>query len=279
MKKLLSLLLAATFILSAVVFHVSAESAEAFTVSVDTVNATQAQSDIVVPVRLSGNPGISGFSFCVEYDTDNLVLVKSEITIGSGYKVMKETSGNGLNLAWTGTDTYTDNGTVANLYFNIVPDAAVGKADVRIKYRDGYDSFYKTVDGEEQDIAVVSSDGGVNISNIEAVSGLKLNVGNASAALNETNIVIPISVENNTGISGFSFCVNYDATRLNLENADIALSDGYKVTSKPDGYEVNLAWTSENGFANNGIIANLHFSVKENAVPGKGYINVLFRDS
>lgn len=279
MKKLLSLLLAASFILSAVVFPVSAESAEAFTVSVDTVNATQAQSDIVVPVRLSGNPGISGFSFCVEYDTDNLVLVKSEITIDSGYKVIRETPGDGLNLAWTGTDTYTDNGTVANLYFNIVPDATIGKADVRIKYRDGYDSFYKTVDGEEQDIAVVSSNGGVNISNIEAVSGLKLNVGNASAALNETNIVIPISVENNTGISGFSFCVNYDTTRLSLENADIALSDGYKVTSKPDGYEVNIAWTSESGFANNGIIANLHFSVKENAVPGKGYINVLFRDS
>lgn len=279
MKKLLSLLLAASFILSAVVLPVSAESAEAFTVSVNTVNAAQAQNDIVVPVRLSGNPGISGFSFCVEYDTDNLVLVESEITIDSGYKVIRETSGDGLNLAWTGADIYTDNGTVANLYFNIVPDATVGKADVRIKYRDGYDSFYKTVDGEEQDISVVSSDGGVNISNIEAVYDLLLNVGNASAALNETDIVIPISVENNTGISGFSFCVNYDTTRLNLENADIALSDGYKVTSKPDGYEVNLAWTSENGFANNGIIANLHFSVKENATPGKGYINVLFRDS
>lgn len=278
MKKLLSLLLAASFILSAVVLPVGAESAEAFTVSVDTVNATQAQSDIVVPVRLSGNPGISGFSFCVEYDTDNLVLVKSEITIDSGYKVIRETSGDGLNLAWTGADTYTDNGTVANLYFNIVPDATVGKADIRIKYRDGYDSFYKTVDGGEQDIAVVSSDGGVNISNNEAVSELLLNVGNASAALNETDIVIPISVENNTGISGFSFCVNYDTTRLNLENADIALSDGYKVTSKPDGYGTNLAWTSENGFANNGIIANLHFTIKENAVPGKGYINVLFRD-
>ena len=96
--------------------------------------------------------------------------------------------------------------------------------------------------------------------------------------MNETDIAIPISVENNTGISGFSFCVDYDSTRLNLESSEIALNDGYKVVGTPEGHAVNLAWTSDSGFANNGIIAHLHFSVKENAVPGKGYISIAFRD-
>ena len=89
--------------------------------------------------------------------------------------------------------------------------------------------------------------------------------------MNGTDIAIPISVENNTGISGFSFCVDYDSTRLTLVSAETALNDGYKVVGTPEGHAVNLAWTSDSGFANNGIIAYLHFSVKENAVPGKRY--------
>ena len=65
MKKTLSLLLSVILLLSAIILPVSAESADTFTVSVDTVNAAQAQNDVVVPIRLSGNPGVSGFSLCL----------------------------------------------------------------------------------------------------------------------------------------------------------------------------------------------------------------------
>ena len=278
MKKTLSLLLSVILLLSAIILPVSAESADTFTVSVDTVNAAQAQNDVVVPIRLSGNPGVSGFSFCVEYDAQKLVLIKSEVAIDFGYKVAKETSDDGINLAWTGADNYTDDGIVANLHFNVAANASVSKADIKIKFRDGYDSFYQTIGGKEQDISVITQSGGVNISNAEPTSSLSVTVGTASAAMNETDIAIPISVENNTGISGFSFCVDYDSTRLNLESSEIALNDGYKVVGTPEGHAVNLAWTSDSGFANNGIIAYLRFSVKDNAVPGKGYISIAFRD-
>lgn len=278
MKKTLSLLLSVILLLSAIILPVSAESADAFTVSVDTVNAAQAQNDVVVPIRLSGNPGVSGFSFCVEYDAQKLVLIKSEVAINSGYKVAKETPDDGINLAWTGSDNYTDDGIVANLHFNVAANASVSKADIKIKFRDGYDSFYQTIGGKEQDISVITQSGGVNILSAEPTSSLSVTVGTASATMNETDIAIPISVENNTGISGFSFCVDYDSTRLNLESSEIALNGGYKVVGTPEGHAVNLAWTSDGGFANNGIIAYLHFSVKENAVPGKGYISIAFRD-
>ena len=206
------------------------------------------------------------------------MLIKSEVAIDFGYKVAKETSDDGINLAWTGADNYTDDGIVANLHFNVAANASVSKADIKIKFRDGYDSFYQTIGGKEQDISVITQSGGVNISNAEPTSSLSVTVGTASAAMNETDIAIPISVENNTGISGFSFCVDYDSTRLNLESSEIALNDGYKVVGTPEGHAVNLAWTSDSGFANNGIIAYLRFSVKDNAVPGKGYISIAFRD-
>lgn len=278
MKKVLSLLLTVALILSAVALPVSAQEVKAFTVSLDTVNATQAQNNVVVPICLNNNPGISGFSFCVDYDTNNLVLVDSEITIDSGYKVIKETSSDGLNIAWTGTDNYTEDGTIAKLYFNITPSADIGTAEIKIKYRIGYDSFYKTEGGEENDINIISQSGGINITKAETNTGLCLAVGNANASMNETDVVVPISIDKNTGISGFSFCVNYDTARLQLNSSEIVLADGYKVINQPAGYNLGLAWTSENRFTNNGVIANLHFSVKDGAVPGKGYINVVFRD-
>lgn len=278
MKKILSLLLSLTLLLSAVILPVSAETADTFTVSVDTVNAVQSQSDVIVPIRLDGNPGVSGFSFCAEYDKERLVFVKAEIVIDSGYKVVKETADDGINLAWTGAENCTDSGVIANLHFNVVHNAALGNADVNIKFRDGYDSFYQTVGGKEQDISVVAQSGGVNISSTEPDSALSVAVGSASASMNDSDVVIPITVENNTGISGFSFCVNYDTTRLSLKSSEIALNEGYKVVGTPDSYAVNLGWTSDGILANNATIAYLHFSVKDSAVSGKGYINIVFRD-
>lgn len=278
MKKIISLMLTIALIISGLTLPTSAQSSESFTVSVDTVNAIQGQNNIVVPIRLSGNPGISGFSICVDYDKDKLMLVKAEIVIDYGYKVIKETSMDGVNIAWTGETNYSKNDMVAKLYFNVPANVVIGKADIKIKYRDGYDSFYQSVNGVENDLAVLSNNGSVNILEAESNENLSVKVGNLNVTPNNSDIVVPISIENNIGFSGFSFCVNYDTTRLQLEKTEIVLNDGYKVISSPSGYGVNIAWTSEKEFADDGVIANLHFSLKENAVSGKGYISIVFRD-
>ena len=274
-KRIFALLLSITLLLSTVVTPVSAERVNDFTVRVSDATATAGDSQVAVNILLENNPGIAGFSFCVNYDTEKLVLVESEINIEDGYKVVAQPTGYGVNLAWTGPSGYTGDGKIATLYFNIPKDLTTSEANVDIVYRAGYDSFY---DSHEHDIAVQIVNGKIAISTLQETDTPSVNIGGLSVNFDATDIVVPITVKNNPGFSGFSFCVNYDTSRLVLEDTDILLDGGYKVIGHPEGYGVNIAWTSTEAYTQDGTIAELHFSLKDNANSGKAYINTAFRD-
>lgn len=241
------------------------------------VKAEQGQSDIAVSVRLQNNPGIAGFSFCVDYDK-SLVLVESQIDIETGYKVVTMPTEHDINFAWTGNEPYCDDGTIVTMHFNVAKTASIGAAPIQICYRDGYDSFYIAEDGSEKDIDVVTVDGGIEVKTTLTSSQLQLDVATPFAEIGSSTIDVPISVSNNPGFSGFSFCINYDKSRLELDSSEILLVDGYKVIRKPDEYDLELAWTSLNGNQSNDTIAILHFSIKDDATPGKAYVNIAFRE-
>lgn len=274
-KRLLAFILVCTLMLSTVVTHVSAESAKDFSVRVSDTTATAGDSRVAVDILLENNPGLAGFSFCVDFDTDKLVLVESEISIEGGYQVVSHPTDHGVNLAWTDIADYHQNGKIATLYFNIPKDATAGDAVVEITYRDGYDSFY---DANEADYEVKTVNGKVTVAPLTETEDPAVNVGTESVNFGETDIIIPITVTNNPGFSGFSFCINYDTSRLILDDADIVIDGGYEVISHPEGYGVGLAWTNVTPYTSNGTIVELHFSVKDAAVSGKGYINIAFRD-
>ena len=275
MKKFLGLLLSFTLLLSIVVTPVSAESVSDFTVRVSDATATAGDDRVAVDIVLENNPGIAGFSFCVNYDTEKLVLVDSEINIENGYKVIAQPTGYGVNLAWTGPSGYSEDGKIATLYFNIPKNLTVSEANIDIVYREGYDSFY---DSHEHDIAVNTVNGKISIAALQEADRPSVNVDGVSVNFGATDIVVPISVKNNPGFSGFSFCVNYDTSRLVLENTNITIDGGYKVIGHPEGYAVNIGWTSTETYTQDGTIAELHFSLKDNANSGKAYINVAFRE-
>ena len=68
-KRIFALLLSITLLFSAVVTPVSAESINNFTVKVSDATATAGEARVAVDILLEDNPGIAGFSFCVNYDT------------------------------------------------------------------------------------------------------------------------------------------------------------------------------------------------------------------
>ena len=274
-KRIFALLLSITLLFSAVVTPVSAEGINDFTVKVSDVAATAGESQVAVDITLENNPGIAGFSFCVNFDTDKLVLVESKINIDGGHKVIAQPTGYGVNLAWTSASGYAQDGTIATLYFNVPKDLTTSEAEVEIVYRDGYESFY---DSNEDDISIQTVSGTVSIEALEESPSPVVNIGGVSANFGATDIIVPISVKNNPGFSGFSFCVNYDTNRLVLENTDILLDGGYEVIGHPDGYGVNIAWTSTEDFTSDGTIVELHFSLTDDADSGKAYINAIFRD-
>ncbi|MBR2455101.1 MAG: hypothetical protein IKB36_03515 [Clostridia bacterium] len=275
MKRIFALLLSITLLFSAVVTPVSAESINNFTVKVSDATATAGDSQVAVDIMLEDNPGIAGFSFCVNYDTEKLVLVESKINIEDGYKVVAQPTGYGVNLAWTSPSGYSEDGKIATLYFNVPKDLTSSEANIDIVYRDGYDSFY---DSHEHDIVVQSVSGTVTIAALQETNGPSVNIGGVSVNFGATDIVVPITINNNPGFSGFSFCINYDTTRLVLDSTNILIDGGYKVIGHPEGYGVNIAWTSTETYTQDGTIAELHFSLKDNANSGKAYINVVFRE-
>lgn len=274
-KRIFALLLSITLLLSAVVTPVSAESINNFTVKVSDATATAGDSQVAVDIMLEDNPGIAGFSFCVNYDTEKLVLVESKINIEDGYKVVAQPTGYGVNLAWTGSSGYSEDGKIATLYFNVPKDLTTCEANIDIVYRSGYDSFY---DSHENDIAVQTVKGKISIAALQETDKPSVNIGGVSVNFGATDIVVPITVKNNPGFSGFSFCVNYDTSRLVLESTNILLDGGYKVIGHPDGYGVNIAWTSTEAYTEDGTIAELHFSLTDDPNSGKAYINTAFRD-
>ena len=275
MKRIFALLLSITLLFSAVVTPVSAESINNFTVKVSDATATAGDSQVAVDIILEDNPGIAGFSFCVNYDTEKLVLVESKINIEDGYKVVAQPTGYGVNLAWTSPSGYSEDGKIATLYFNVPKDLTASEANIDIVYRDGYDSFY---DSHEHDIVVQSVSGTVTIAALQETNEPSVNIGGVSVNFGATDIVVPITINNNPGFSGFSFCINYDTTRLVLDSTNILIDGGYKVIGHPEGYGVNIAWTSTETYTQDGTIAELHFSLKDNANSGKAYINIAFRE-
>lgn len=273
-KRLLSLVLSFTLLIATFI-PVNAATEKDFTIKVNTVTATAGQNRVAVDILVENNPGVAGFSFCVNYDTEKLVLVESKIGIEDGYKVIAQPTGYGVNLAWTGFSGYSEDGKIATLYFNIPKDLATSEANIDIVYRAGYDSFY---DSGENDIVVQTVNGKISIEALEETDTPSVNIGGVSANFDATDIVVPVTVKNNRGFSGFSFCINYDESRLILNSADILMDGGYKVVGHPEGYGVNIAWTSTEAYTENGTIAELHFSLKEKANSGKAYIDTIFRE-
>lgn len=275
MKRILSLLLTAIVFLSLTVQSYRADDAAPITLRVADVSAHAGDRQVAVDVYIEGNSGISGFSFCVGHD-DDLVFAGAEIAV-SGYQVIKEVPGYGVNLAWTGNAEYTGSERVATLYFDVDENASPAVSSVSIVFRDGYDSLYRTQNGREEDVPVLSFDGSFTIAADEEDECLTAAAGRVNACAGDTDVVVPVSVTHNSGFSGFSFCVNYDTDRLELISAEIMLSGGYRVVSYPSGYGAAVAWTSDTDCAEDGEIVRLHFSVPDHAAAGEAAIQIVFR--
>ena len=87
-RRFIALLLSFVVFVSAAAIPVYAETTGDFTVKVGEITATAGDSMVAVDILLQNNPGIAGFSFCVNYDTERLVLVNALIWLEGGYRVV-----------------------------------------------------------------------------------------------------------------------------------------------------------------------------------------------
>lgn len=113
----------------------SSQAKEAITDSgliVDNVQAKPGDHNVVVPVRIQGNPGVLGLTFTLSYDEAVLTLKSAEN--GSAFDGVlslthSRSLGSGCVFTWDGVDVTSSDikdGAVLNLYFDIADNAALG---------------------------------------------------------------------------------------------------------------------------------------------------------
>lgn len=134
-------------------------------ISVGTVDGKAGQT-VTVPVSISGNPGIAGYSLKVDFDTNALTLnsmtVGSLITGNGTFSVNNEAH----IVNWYTVDNMTGNGELLKLSFTVKEGAAEGTIPVSVSLNDGLDSNLSNEDGIA--VPVTISSGGVRIAKAQS---------------------------------------------------------------------------------------------------------------
>lgn len=130
MKKLLSVLLALTMIAMWIPVGVTALEASDLKLTASNLEIEATAETVDVVLELSGNPGLTNFSFTVDYDTEAFTL--KTITPGADFAAFN-IDGNVANSpvtisAYTG-GLCTANGTYATLRFDVADGIAAGTYD------------------------------------------------------------------------------------------------------------------------------------------------------
>lgn len=134
-------------------------------ISVGTVDGKTGQT-VIVPVSISGNPGIAGYSLKIDFDANALTL--NSMTAGSLI------SGNGTfsvnNEAhivnWYTVDNMTGNGELLKLSFTVKEGATEGTIPVSVSLNDGLDSNLSNEDGIAVPVTIHS--GGIRIAKAQS---------------------------------------------------------------------------------------------------------------
>ena len=109
---------------------------------------------------------------------------------------------------------------------------------------------------------------------IPAADGTTIQIGKA-VSVREKEVVIPVSLSNNTGVASMNFKINYDKTRLQLTGFEDAQMTGWMVGV---GSGEKAIWVDENGSNVNGEILSLKFMVLDTAEDGLAEITVTEMD-
>lgn len=91
-------------------------------------------------------------------------------------------------------------------------------------------------------------------------------------------IEIKFSLENNPGILGMAFYVEYDETRLGIVQAEDKNLLGSAIFSPYENNPFVMVWSSgaTDNFTDDGTLATITFEVLENAPNGEAYINLTY---
>ena len=104
-----------------------------------------------------------------------------------------------------------------------------------------------------------------------------ITVANVFAKQGET-VKVNISIANNPGIMGMTFCVTYDADALVYEGYEEGYLTNYSVLNHTDKGEISFVNIEDADVANDGVIVTILFTAKETTELGDYEIGIVNKD-
>lgn len=208
MKRILSICLLCSILLSLCGFHVQAAG-----IAISVGNATGSSGNSVsIPITLSGNMGFTNIGIEIEYDTSALTLTNATSrNTGATYTSAQNITTNPYNMGWDSTSNNTYNGTIALLDFDISANAAPGNYPIKV-------SFYRGRDGDYTDGEDVNYDENFDSLNLSYIDGY-ITVSNGSSANNSISVsdiqnnplAFKANLQSSEQITGIAIAAVYDA--------------------------------------------------------------------
>ena len=179
--------------------------------------ASVAGETIFVPVCISGNPGIMGFSVIVEYDSDVFTPIQTHSfdTLSAG--TLNDNIGTGkkntVKTVFTASQNIYGNGTLFFIEFS-VSESARGDYDFKISYLQS-DTFNE----DWEDVAFECVNAIANIVKNDAESPAIFSVESTNGYCQD-NVRVAINAENALGAMDFTLKIGFDKSVFDLTEVE-----------------------------------------------------------
>jgi len=175
---------------------------------------------VKVPVKISGNTGVSAFGFLFEYNNEYITPVSAENGVWDADIIFNPNYNKEINKAFaTGAAMKNKTGDGEFIFINFKINKAIGNAGAEIKLNINQ---IKHLEGTvSSDIVCTAENGFIKTAGGSSESSeTEIGFFNKSSVDNDV-LTLPIAVKNNVGIANFGIAVNYDSnyvTPISAEN-------------------------------------------------------------
>ena len=191
---------------------------------------------IELTVTILNNPGINTFSFGFDYDASVLQLMDVVASPNIDGQFIYE-----KKAVWLNSSDIFYNGTILNLFFNVLPDAVLGETEVKLQFKTG-----DITDYNENDIPFFMNPGIVTIRTKQPI--VKLGDVNFDGKINSTDARITLraaaKVEELSENQQYAADINSDG-KIKAADARTILRVAAKLESLPDSQSLSESPSTE----------------------------------
>ena len=258
MKRIISFLMALVVLVTSIGFQ-GAEASAASNPQIYSENMeAEAGKVISVPIYISGNQGIMGFTIYISYDKEAFTPIEvtsSELLSAGIINDSIETSKtNTFQVTWAGSSDMLSDGILFHVSFRVAEEAR-GDYSLGVSY-DQPDTFNESW----EDVALDCKDVAVSVAP-PVIHTVYLSSTDFQETEDGRRIGVPINIANNTGIGQLAVDLRYNTSVFRFEEAEYGLAAKGEV--QPDDKGLHMELSGIDTSKSEGTLLMLYFSVDE----------------